>query len=185
MPKNVTLLNLLLFTLIGGLCYNLKQIWADFPLQTDTLISEAAGSSQTDAWRLKERAKTRKPALREYAIVATANIFRPERTEWTPPPPPPPPPPPKPKLLKKKPPEALPPPLPDPQLMGIVIEENERMAIMRGHKREEIKLGKVSRRRSRRKLPSRIVKEPIKSYRVGEEISDAKIVEILETKVIY
>ncbi len=146
----------------------------------DTEIAEASTSEVKSI-------KARRISLKDYAVIGKQNVFRPQRREWTAPPPVP---------VKSKPPavikkvlEPLPPaPLPDPAVMGIIMEEDgERIAIMQGHRREKIEVRMSSRSRRRgppRRIPDRIVADKMKTYHEGDTISEAVILEIKEDTVV-
>ncbi len=127
-------------------------------------------------------------SLASYDIIGKKNVFRPQRKEWTAPPPPK-----RVKRVKKvkskpaPPPPDLPPPLPNPAVMGIIVEDDgTRIAIMQGHKREDVVVRSFSRRKTRRrqKPRSRIVADKIGTYHVGDSISEAVIVAIEPNKVV-
>lgn len=144
----------------------------------------------------EKKTKARKKPLRHYAKIGKKTLFRPEREEWEPPPPPPPA---KPKPssppVEPTPPPPLP-PLADPILDGVIIlSDTNRMALMRGSHREEnasIKRNSSRfRRNGRRHSQTRstrnsykTVKDEAKFYRVGDEISEMIIEQILDEKIV-
>jgi hypothetical protein len=179
MFKKPMLLNGALLLLSGVLIYNVSRMWLSSspPLTVNGVMKQP---ETEDVSSEKKGDKGKRVSAGAYDVIGRQNVFRPQRREWTPPPPPPASPKPVPEV-KKEPEPPTPPPLPDPAVMGIIVEENgERIAIMQGHRREEIAVR--SRRRGR--IPVRIVADKVGTYHEGDTISEAVIVEIQEDKVI-
>ena len=195
MNKRVLFINgmLLLFSLV--LSYSLANMYISFRKYKNGYIesvSNRAGvdknnSSVNNISPKKEKLAT--PLVKkthiDYSVIPKKSLFRPQRKEWTPPPPPSP---------KKK---APPPPpkkkrtIPLPQLFGTVIAGKTKIAIMQGYIREgDIPIFKeviISGRKTRIPLPpikGKLVKEKMKRYYVGDVISDVKIVDIKQDRVL-
>ncbi len=189
--RKTFLLNLLFTIAIVYLALNLNQIWGPSPppsLQIKALPQAQPAKVKKSA--AKKAGKT-VAALSSYKVIGQRNLFRPQRKEWTPPPPPPPPP----RKPKKKEPPPLPPPpppdpLPEPTVLGIIIRKDDKVALMQGHKREEI--SSPARRSSRRSSSKRyttpkryrIIQEPMGRYHVGDTISEGRIIKILRERVV-
>lgn len=185
MFKKPIFLNCALLIISGVLTYSISHVWLSYSkaqmygeLLTTSEVAESPPHKKTAA-------KTKQVSLSSYDNIGKQNIFRPQRREWTPPPPkkeePKPPPP------VKKPPEPIPPPpLPDPAVLGIILgDDGERIAIMQGHRREEIPTRTGRRgRRSSRKVPDRIVADRMRTYHEGDIISESVILEIKKDRVI-
>jgi hypothetical protein len=165
---------------------------------TDVPVEESSAviTKQQEPEQKSEQKKKRKH-LRYYAMIGKENLFRPERQEWKAPPPPPPkkpeapPPPPEPEAPPP------PPPLPNPTLDGIIIlTETNKIALMKGSHREGASSSTPAQptsnqRRPRIRRPSRpvsrygrIVTEGVKRYRIGDEVSEMTVENILEDHVV-
>jgi hypothetical protein len=186
MFKKPMFLNGGLLIISGLLIYNVSQMWLSFsPLQEINGVAQQPEVKENLLHNEKKGAP-QLASLSSYDVIGKQNVFRPERREWKPPPSPPP--------ASKKPaprarkePEPLaPPPLPDPALMGIILEEDgEKLAIMQGHRREKAVVAtRRGRRGVRRNIPDRIVADRVRTYHEGDTISEGVILEIQEDKVI-
>jgi len=180
--RRILLIDLFLLAVCLVLGYTLGLTWMNGARwEAEVSLPEVASSGEGGE-ELPPLAERRTAELEVYKVIGSKNIFRPERKEWTPPPPKP-----KPKEKPKPKPAAAQPeptPLPKPVLLGVILSGDKRIAIMQGHRREEVQF-KHPRLRSRRWRPrERIVQEPVGRYEVGDTISEAQIVEILEDKVV-
>ncbi|MBI5788191.1 MAG: hypothetical protein HZA78_04990 [Candidatus Schekmanbacteria bacterium] len=182
-----TIINILLLACIAYLGFYLKKFW-EVPYQGEQTVLAQAKPRQNKAQEDNETGK-RQASLADYKIIGERNLFRPDRREWTPPPPPPPPPP-KPAAPEPPPPPppSPPPSYPDPILIGIIDDNGENAALMRGHKREEISSPHQQQVRgfNRYAPPTRyrIIEEPMGRFHVGDIISEAKIVKIDSDRVV-
>ena len=188
-PINLALVGVIVF--IG---WDATNTWLmELPLEEDTPIT----AKQEEKKEEKTQPKKRKH-LRQYAMIGKKNLFRPERKEWKAPPPPPPakPEPPAPPPEKVEPPP--PPALPNPTLDGIIIlSETNKIALMKGAHRESPPAsttpatksrfrgrsrGRSASRRSSR--PGRVVTGKTNRYRIGDEISEMTIENIVDDRVV-
>ena|GEM_PF-2688542 len=201
MFKRIFLVNFGLFIIVALLSFNVYRTWGpilrgEWKKSLPAVIRGATGKQAPP----KEEEPI-KPALYTYDVIADKDLFRPERTEFIPPPPPP-----AAESAEQQPKMEIPqypternqPGMKKPALYGIIIIKDkqnnikDKYAIMQGSVREE------SQKRSRKvrlgngevrdvplpPIPGRIVDTKPKDYRVGEEISESKIVDILPDRVI-
>ena len=197
MKKHLFLINLALVGAIVFWGWNTVKTWV---LSEDVLVEKTEPTiTEPKETREKKTQQKKRKLLRNYALVGKETLFRPEREEWTPPPPsPPPPPPPAPAPVEEQPPPP-PPRLPDPILDGIIIlSEDNRIALMKGSHRESSgsvadtpsrfrtrgRRGRRNRRSISAAIAGRVVTDKINRYRVGEEISEMTIEEILDDRVV-
>lgn len=188
-------INIVLVGTLAFLVWDTTNTWL---LTTDLPVDETTAIAKQSKPEQESRQKKKRNNLRHYAMIGKKNLFRPEREEWVAPPPAPPPkpkaPPPPPEPEEPPP----PPPLPDPTLDGIIIlTENNKIALMKGSHREGGSSNPAppaqphSRFRGRSRRGSRpasnygrIVTEDVKRYRIGDEVSEMTIENILDDRVV-
>ncbi len=184
---NKFLLSVLISVCIIYLGVNLKQVWSTASnLKLEAVPPPAHKQNKPEKEDGKKVSK-KIAAFSSYKIIGDKNMFRPERREWTAPPAPPPPPPLPVAKIVKPPPPPPPPPLPEPTLLGIIIDEDSKIALMQGHTREEIVTPqRRTFRNPRFRAPKRynIKQEPMGRYHVGDTISEANIIKILNDRVV-
>lgn len=188
-------INLALAGVIFFIGWDTTKTWLlELPLEEDTPITAIQEKKKEE----KNQPKKRKH-LRQYAMIGKKNLFRPEREEWKPPPPPPPvkPEPPPPPPEKEEPPP--PPALPNPTLDGIIIlSETNKIALMKGsHRESPASASKTSATKSRFRgrsrgrsttgrstRPGRVITGETGRYRIGDEISEMTIEDIVGDRVV-
>ncbi|MEW5803534.1 MAG: hypothetical protein AB1847_15685 [bacterium] len=192
MFKRIFWINLGLFVIVSLLSFNAYQIW--LPIVNGTWKGSLPVSKRNISAKevIPQDEDDSKPALYTYDVIADKDLFRPERTEWLPPPPPtdatd------QPRMeIPQYPAERNQPGMKKPTLYGIVIIRDKKSAIMKGSIREE------PQKRSRKvrlgngevrdvplpPIPGRVTDDKTRVYRIGDEVSESQIVDILPDRVV-
>lgn len=190
--KRIFWINLGLLIIVLLLGINVYQLWRSILSQNWkglTLVS--AGNISEGSEPVSEPESPVIPGVYAYDVIADKDLFRPERTEWSPPPP---------ESVdseKKEPfPQAIPemnqPLMKDPLLYGIMITGVKKSALMKGYVREDAKPKTRKVRLGNGEVrevplppqPGKVIEDKVKRYKIGDTVNESTIVDILPDKVI-